>query len=349
MTSTTQPSLEEIQNFFEEALPLLSDQKLIFGQLLDSITIVESQGSTAWAISPQNHGFRLNVGPVEAMTFDVSVQAAASSPSGQDTKAAHVRLLLTGEHCLTQIELSGDSASIEEANYKSVGERNWVYWGTFEIGTGAPPTSRALVASQLTALRPNHESFLHLACRTPTGKVRQTSNYAQHHCPALYEYAQLVMATEEGVDYLRQAAVAELRNDPKAAGVSETTRLALVEARIGQGKYREKVLSLWDKTCALTGCTLEKILVASHAKPWADAENHERLDPYNGFPFVAHVDKLFDCGLISFNDEGAMLVSEGIEPTELNRIGLLHTNRLRTLDARHIPYLKAHRQRFGFE
>jgi predicted restriction endonuclease len=199
------------------------------------------------------------------------------------------------------------------------------------------------------AVRSNHESFLRLACRTPTGKIRQISNYAQHHCPALYEYAKLVLTAEDGADHLRQAALAELRNDPKAVGVGETTRLALVEARLGQGKYREELLAIWGKTCALTGCNIEKILVASHTKPWAEAENHERLDPYNGFPFVAHVDKLFDSGLISFDNEGAMLVSKEIELTELTRIGLSHTDRLRTLDARHLPYLKAHRQQFGYE
>lgn len=359
-------SLKEIQDFFAEYVPLFGDCKVVFGQLLESIAIVESQGSAAWSISPWNNGFRLNVGQVEALTFDISNHDPESSPSKVSTHAAQVRLMLTGEDCLSKIEPSEESASIAEINYKPVGEKNWVYWGTFEIGgTGAPTASRALVVSQLTALRSNHESFLRLACRTPTGKIRQKSNYTQHHCPAMYEYAKLVMTMEDGgpnngsgsketsktaeVDYLRQAAEAEVFNDPKAAGVGETTRLALVEARIGQGTYRSDLLALWEGSCALTGCAIDAILVASHAKSWADAENNERLDPYNGFLFVAHVDKLFDRGLISFDDTGAMLVAKVIDLAELKRIGLSTTDRLRTVDGRHLPYLKAHRQRFGFE
>ncbi|MDH6259087.1 HAD-IC family P-type ATPase [Bradyrhizobium sp. BR13661] len=47
----------------------------------------------------------------------------------------------------------------------------------------------------------------------------------------------------------------------------------------------------------------------SHVKPWSDSNNKERLDPANGFLLAAHLDALFDRGLISFADTGTMLLS----------------------------------------
>ena len=49
---------------------------------------------------------------------------------------------------------------------------------------------------QTPKLRPNHREFLDRAMQTSTGKSRSTSNFAQYHNPALFEYAQQVMAGE---------------------------------------------------------------------------------------------------------------------------------------------------------
>jgi hypothetical protein len=47
-------------------------------------------------------------------------------------------------------------------------------------------------------------------------------------------------------------------------------------------------------------------------KPWSKSSNSDRLNPDNGILLAAHLDALFDCGLISFADNGAMLVSAQI-------------------------------------
>jgi predicted restriction endonuclease len=54
------------------------------------------------------------------------------------------------------------------------------------------------------------------------------------------------------------------------------------------------------------------MLRASHIKPWSKSSNRERLNPANGILLAAHLDALFDCGLISFGNDGAMLVSAQI-------------------------------------
>jgi putative restriction endonuclease len=61
-----------------------------------------------------------------------------------------------------------------------------------------------------------------------------------------------------------------------------TTRDALVAARMGQGKFRADLETIWNGGCALCTLTRRELLRASHIKPWSASNNAERLDPYNG-------------------------------------------------------------------
>lgn len=83
--------------------------------------------------------------------------------------------------------------------------------------------------------------------------------------------------------------------------VSETEREAIVQSRVGQGKFREDLIRYWGK-CAVTGCELIKILKASHIKPWRYSSNIERLDKFNGLLLIPNLDSTFDNGLISFDN-----------------------------------------------
>jgi hypothetical protein len=102
----------------------------------------------------------------------------------------------------------------------------------------------------------------------------------------------------------------------------ETTRRTLTDARLGQGKFRNDLLQLWNSRCAVTGCSIVEILRASHVKPWKPSTNRERLDPHNGLLLVAHLDALFDAGLISFDDQGSMLVSQRISQKDREELRL---------------------------
>ncbi|QNB05762.1 HNH endonuclease [Herbaspirillum frisingense] len=95
-----------------------------------------------------------------------------------------------------------------------------------------------------------------------------------------------------------------------------TVRATLVMARLGQGKYRKELLALWDGKCAVTGCAVSEVLRASHAKPWRISNDSERLDPNNGLPLVANLDALFDAGLIGFDEDGKMRISEQLSDEE---------------------------------
>lgn len=150
------------------------------------------------------------------------------------------------------------------------------------------------------------------------------------------------------VDYQYTGAELELVRDPLVQAVSETERRALVNARIGQGVYRHKLMGVWDGKCAVTGCDIQPVLVASHAKPWALSTHEERLDEYNGLLLSAVFDKLFDAGLISFSDNGEILLAPLLSESSLTLLGVDSGCRLRVVAERHKPYLRAHREFYGF-
>lgn len=86
---------------------------------------------------------------------------------------------------------------------------------------------------------------------------------------------------------------------------------AIVKLRINQSVFRSELLKRY-KTCALCNVNDEKLLLASHIKPWAKSEPQERVDVDNGFMLCPNHDKLFDEGFISFDDEGKIMISDVI-------------------------------------
>ena len=143
----------------------------------------------------------------------------------------------------------------------------------------------------------------------------------------------------------------ELEEDVRAVLVSDLTaseKILLVKARIGQGKFRQQVMQMWRNGCAVTGCQIAPILRASHIKAWRDCANkQERLDPDNGLMLSANLDALFDRGLISFAENGNMLVAADISEVDRKRLGLGLPLKIRP-SARQSRYLKYHREAHGF-
>lgn len=134
----------------------------------------------------------------------------------------------------------------------------------------------------------------------------------------------------------------------KDAGSSKTTeREALCLARIGQGQFRVGCSQIWGWRCAVTGAAIQEVLRASHIKPWSKSNDIERLDPYNGLLLAAHVDALFDRHLISFSDNGDLLVSSRLACDELAKIGItLGDSQIVGVHEKHRPYLAQHRRIF---
>jgi putative restriction endonuclease len=100
--------------------------------------------------------------------------------------------------------------------------------------------------------------------------------------------------------------------------IQETVKASLIEARRGQGVFRNRV-RLIERQCRVTGVTSDSLLIASHIKPWKESDNQERLEGNNGLFLSPHVDKLFDRGFISLTPKGDMLVSPSLEADVLSK------------------------------
>ncbi len=123
---------------------------------------------------------------------------------------------------------------------------------------------------------------------------------------------------------------------------NQTEKDALIKARIGQGAYRKALLDYWSG-CAVTGCKIEELLVSSHIKPWREADNNARQDPFNGLLLSPTLDRAFDNGLISFNDDGLIMLSPQLTKVDLELLHLSPLLRLRWVAPEHLPYLAWHR------
>ncbi|MBV0891351.1 HNH endonuclease [Paracoccus sp. Z118] len=134
----------------------------------------------------------------------------------------------------------------------------------------------------------------------------------------------------------------------KRKDISETTRKALMQARIGQGRFRAELDRRWGKRCAVTGCGQREVLRASHIKSWRSSSDEERLDSRNGLLLAAHIDALFDGGLISFGKGGEMLISDLVAESERSLLGLPAPLR-GELQRSEQEFLAFHRRTYGFE
>lgn len=127
--------------------------------------------------------------------------------------------------------------------------------------------------------------------------------------------------------------------------LTATQKEQLIQARIGQGEFRNALLEFWRSRCCVTGCKILPVLRASHIKPWRVSSNSERLNPFNGLLLVANVDALFDRFLISFSDRGEMLIGPGIDRDDLIALGC-DPDRSVAVSAKHFPFLEWHRGEF---
>ncbi|MFT4960067.1 MAG: putative restriction endonuclease [Paracoccaceae bacterium] len=122
---------------------------------------------------------------------------------------------------------------------------------------------------------------------------------------------------------------------------------ATVATRIGQGFFREMILTSYKRRSALTGNDDARLLNASHIVGWAEDESL-RLNPSSGIALNALHDRVFDRHQITFDEDYQTLIHDDV-PTEARKnLERVETRRL-TMPARFLPeqaFLERHRQRF---
>jgi len=129
-------------------------------------------------------------------------------------------------------------------------------------------------------------------------------------------------------------------------GVTTTDVATLVNQRRGQDKLRAKLIEYWEGRCAVTDVSTKSFLVASHIKPWSLCEtSDEKLDVYNALLLNVALDRAFDHGFISFNDDGKIILSPQWSWKEANLFGINENMKLRKIEEQHRKYLRFHRDK----
>lgn len=101
----------------------------------------------------------------------------------------------------------------------------------------------------------------------------------------------------------------------------EEERFNQSKARKGQGKYRADLLALCPY-CPITLISDDRLLIASHIKPWRASDNFEKTDPYNGFMLSPAFDFLFDRGFMSFTDDKKTILSPFLSNMTYSKLGI---------------------------
>lgn len=136
---------------------------------------------------------------------------------------------------------------------------------------------------------------------------------------------------------------------PYEVFLRETEHLGDTEAertqkvRIGQDRFRDALMNFWNGICPLTGISNPALLRASHIIGWADCQSdQERLDVFNGFLLSSLWDAAFDCGLITFDDQGRVIASPLLDDAAKKELRLDEAPAMPLKDG-HRPRLAWHR------
>lgn len=111
------------------------------------------------------------------------------------------------------------------------------------------------------------------------------------------------------VEHAVQAAVDRWARERQDLGDRVTERLLIAAARVGQHRFATEVLLNHGHQCVFCGLSVttaggqraQRMLVASHIKPWRTSLPAERLDAQNGLTACPTHDVAFDTGLLMVN------------------------------------------------
>ncbi len=98
----------------------------------------------------------------------------------------------------------------------------------------------------------------------------------------------------------------------KRPPIGPTETMANVKQRRGQEYFRDAVLNNFGGRCGVTQLQVRELLIASHILPWG---NHaaERLNVRNGLSLSRLHDAAFDQGLITFDDNLRLVLSQRLK------------------------------------
>jgi putative restriction endonuclease len=179
-------------------------------------------------------------------------------------------------------------------------------------------------------------------------KDREESAKFEHLLPVCIKRSEVINDGEASEDIL----------DVLASPLSDAEKQQEINARVGQGKFRDEVIRVWgSETCALTLTPVKEMLIASHIQTWRNCDNTaERLDGANGILLCAHIDKLFEKHRITFRKVGRefrLKLADDLDKTLMAQLGInvgdaLATGRMNKADFEKFgDYLDHHQKVFS--
>lgn len=125
--------------------------------------------------------------------------------------------------------------------------------------------------------------------------------------------------------------------------ITETESELKTKIRLGQQKFREGLLPLWDHKCVLCEIELPALLRASYSKPWKDGTSSERVDPYNGVLLCCNHDALYENGFIAFDGQGRLHISSQIAEEDYEKYSMHSLMKIARTEENK-PYFKWHKR-----
>jgi hypothetical protein len=318
-----QPDITKVKKAITLLLPNEKTRKICLSLFLEALIKANSFGSNKWGAYYQSDGIgiRLLVGNLIVFTIH----------KGEIWLALDKQLLNESKSKQDLLE-NTRSWRWETANYseyKPVPSRNGYY----------------LPSEDKLQIWPNIRG-LHFAYIQKVAKKYEWLNIRsqQKHAPDLLSYMRIELNKDIPNPNYDTDTIQEIEDFIIThKDLPETERNAIIRSRIGQGEFRTKLIEYWKK-CAITGCEQINILKASHIKPWRSSNNIERLDKFNGLLLVPNLDSAFDKGLISFKNDGKIIISNLLDQNNRNKLGIHSELCLSKIDAYHIKYLEHHRK-----
>lgn len=112
------------------------------------------------------------------------------------------------------------------------------------------------------------------------------------------------------------------------------------KARVNQGIFREKLLRS-GSCCRICALTRKDLLIASHIKAWAASTGKEKVDEDNGLLLCPAHDALFDKHLISFQDDGKIVISRHLTQQDMALLNISPNIQIKVTDGNR-KYLRHH-------
>lgn len=119
-----------------------------------------------------------------------------------------------------------------------------------------------------------------------------------------------------------------------------------INRRMGQDLLRKSLIDVYQM-CMVTGTKMTEFLVASHIKEWSKCDSyHEKLDLNNALLLQSSLDTAFNAHLISFSDNGNIIISKLLTEEEQIKNNIHKDMKLIfKLTYGHKKYLQYHRDR----